>query len=103
MTHCIDTAPLQAPAPDRRQNKRRADAVIELLAETWPECFSIWEKRRRPLKIGIHRDVLAALDGAVTPVELSRAFRFTSVTRCTARASSPVPRVSASMVRPPAR
>ena len=48
-------------------------AVIELLAETFPKCFVIFEQRRRPLKIGIHLDVLAALDGAVTAEELSRA------------------------------
>jgi sRNA-binding protein len=50
-------------------------AVLELLVETWPKCFAIYEKRRRPLKIGIHLDILAALDGAVTPAELSRALR----------------------------
>jgi ProP effector len=74
--NAIDAVPPQAPATDRRQNKHRTDAVLELLAATWPACFSIWEKRRQPLKIGIHLDILAALDGAVTPAELSRALRF---------------------------
>jgi sRNA-binding protein len=41
-------------------------AVIALLAELFPECFSVYEGRRRPLKIGIHRDILAAVDGALT-------------------------------------
>ncbi len=50
-------------------------AVLDLLTETWPACFSIYERRRKPLKIGIHRDILAVLDGAVTPAELSRALR----------------------------
>jgi sRNA-binding protein len=35
----------------------------------------VWERRRRPLKLGIHTDILAVLDGAVTPRELSRALR----------------------------
>ena len=51
------------------------DAVITLVAETWPACFSVWERRRRPLKLGIHTNILAVLDGAVTPRELSRALR----------------------------
>jgi sRNA-binding protein len=50
-------------------------AVLELLAETWPAAFSIYEARRRPLKIGIRDEILAALDGAVTPAELGLALR----------------------------
>jgi ProP effector len=50
-------------------------AVLELLAEKWPACFSIYEQRRRPLKVGIHVDIVAVLDGAVTPTELSRALK----------------------------
>ena len=30
------------------------DAVLALLAEKWPQCFSVSERRRNPLKIGIH-------------------------------------------------
>ena len=48
-------------------------AVIELLAEAFPKCFAIFEQRRKPLKVGIHTDILAALDGVITPEELSRA------------------------------
>jgi hypothetical protein len=48
-------------------------AVLELLAERWPSAFSIYEARRRPLKIGVHLDILAALDDAVTADELGRA------------------------------
>lgn len=50
-------------------------AVLQLLAERWPQVFSIHEFRRRPLKIGIHVEILAALDGAVTPAELCMALR----------------------------
>jgi ProP effector len=55
--------------------RKETAAALALLAETWPACFSIYEKRRRPLKIGIHNDILATLDGAVTPAGLSRALR----------------------------
>jgi ProP effector len=50
-----------------------AAAVIALLAETWPKCFSVWQGRRRPLKLKIHLDIQAALDGAITPAELHKA------------------------------
>ena len=50
-------------------------AVLELLTETYPKCFALFERRRRPLKIGIHEDILVALAGAVTPEELSAALR----------------------------
>jgi ProP effector len=50
-------------------------AVLKLLAERWPAAFSIFEGRRRPLKIGIHLEILAALDGAVTEAELRNALR----------------------------
>lgn len=48
-------------------------ACIGLLAETFPKCFVVYEARRRPLKVGIHNDILTVLDGAVTAAELSRA------------------------------
>jgi ProP effector len=35
--------------------------VIGLLAKMWPKCFSVYEGRRRPLKVGIKQDILAAL------------------------------------------
>jgi sRNA-binding protein len=48
-------------------------AVIALLAETFQKCFSVHEGRRRPLKLKIHLDIQAALDGAITPAELHKA------------------------------
>jgi len=48
-------------------------AVIALLAETFPKCFSVYQPRRRPLKLKIHLDIRAALDGAITPLELHKA------------------------------
>jgi sRNA-binding protein len=50
-------------------------AVLELLCETFP-AFSLYEARRRPLKIGVHNDIMAALEGAITPRELGIALRF---------------------------
>jgi sRNA-binding protein len=54
-------------------HSQAATAAIALLAETFPKCFSVYEGRRRPLKIGIHNDILGAVDGALTPLELSKA------------------------------
>jgi ProP effector len=47
--------------------------VITLLTESFPKCFSVYQGRRRPLKLKIHLDIQAALDGAITPAELSKA------------------------------
>jgi ProP effector len=60
---------------NRIQSKRAqiAAVVIELLAEQFPKCFAVYEQRRRPLKIGIYNELLAALDGAVTKRELHTA------------------------------
>ena len=66
-------SPNATGSPAKRARDQNVAAVLELLVETWPKCFSIYEARRRPLKIGIHNDIVAALDGAVTSAELSRA------------------------------
>jgi len=50
-------------------------ATLELLCEMFPRAFRRHEVRRRPLKIGIHHDLRAALNGAVTDDELRRALR----------------------------
>jgi ProP effector len=51
-------------------------AVVNLLAEKWPCCFSIIESGRRPLKLGIRDDVLAALGGAISAGKVSAALRW---------------------------
>jgi sRNA-binding protein len=51
------------------------EAVLDLLCEAFPKCFARYEVRRQPLKVGIHDDILARLDGAITEHELSRALR----------------------------
>ena len=43
------------------------NAAIALLAETYPKYFVIHEARRRPFKIGINADLVAALAGVVEP------------------------------------
>jgi len=54
-------------------HNQAARAGITLLAELYPKCFSVYEGRRRPLKLKIHLDIQAPLDGAITPAELSKA------------------------------
>jgi sRNA-binding protein len=49
--------------------------VLQILQERWPNCFSIYERNRRPLKLLIHLEILRALDGAVTEPELINALR----------------------------
>jgi ProP effector len=48
--------------------------IISLLAERFPKCFVVYQWRRRPLKLGIHKDILAVLD--IAPADLSFALRF---------------------------
>jgi sRNA-binding protein len=49
------------------------ESTIDLLCERFPKAFARFEQRRQPLKIGIHRDVLAALE--VPEKDLARALR----------------------------
>src|ERR1700722_11139671 len=50
-----------------------AENVIALFAQRWPRAFAVRESQRRPLKVGIQADLLAALDGVVTAAELGDA------------------------------
>jgi ProP effector len=50
-----------------------ADALIALLAERFSRIFSVFERRRKPLKVGIAAD-LAAL-GVASVADLKRALR----------------------------
>jgi ProP effector len=69
---------ITASRRDRKQKAflEAAEACIALLCEQFPQCFRILEYRRRPLKIGIHHDILAKLGGAITPPELAHALRW---------------------------
>jgi sRNA-binding protein len=45
--------------------RHRAAAVIERFATLWPQCFAVYERRRRPLKIGIAADILDIVQPAI--------------------------------------
>jgi ProP effector len=47
--------------------------IITILAEWFPQAFSVYEARRRPLKVGIRHDILERTGGAIDPRELSHA------------------------------
>ena len=65
----------QVPTVAKHQPDQTIAAVLELLAETWPKCFSIYEARRQPLKVGVHHDILAALEKAATAASNSLMLR----------------------------
>src|SRR5262245_33208459 len=50
-------------------------AAIGLLAATWPRCFTTGLTNRKPLKIGIGKELAVAVEGALTPEELDAALR----------------------------
>jgi len=50
-------------------------ASLKLLCERFHSCFVMFEQRRRPLKIGIHADVLAEIGDAIQQDELCEALR----------------------------
>jgi ProP effector len=55
------------------KKRARTKAVITALAARFPECFAVPDTRRRPLKVGIDADILAALGGTIRRTELIRA------------------------------
>jgi ProP effector len=55
------------------KKRERTKAVITVLAAKFPKCFAVPDTRRRPLKIGIDADLLAALGGTIRRTELIRA------------------------------
>jgi ProP effector len=60
---------------DKKRKYAEGVAGIALLEERIPKAFFVREVKRRPLKVGIRNDVIARLDGALTPSELSNALR----------------------------
>jgi ProP effector len=60
---------------NRKQRKAAGIlALVDRLAEQFPNCFSVWERRRRPLRIGIFDDLVAT--GAMAPAQISLALKF---------------------------
>jgi sRNA-binding protein len=53
--------------------RARIGAVLKLLGDQFPQTFS--HRDPRPLKVGIHADVLTALGDAVQPRDLKSALR----------------------------
>ena len=56
-----------------KPNINEAYATVELLAATWPKAFSVEFAGRKPLKVGISKDIAAATEGAITAEELEAA------------------------------
>jgi ProP effector len=66
----------EAQGPNQAQRRAKAaTATIAVLAEFFPRTFSVYERRRKPLKLGIDQDIASALNGAATPGELAAALR----------------------------
>ncbi len=68
-------------SPNAREAAAQAAKIISAFTELWPAAFVIYERRRRPLKIGIDRDIAAAAAGAiangfVSMAEIKSALRF---------------------------
>jgi hypothetical protein len=67
----------EPPDPERQRRHEEFMAAVKrveaVLRQRWPEVFSV---PRRPLKIGIHRDVLALAGDEVSPDELNQFFRW---------------------------
>lgn len=62
-------------SPRQDQWRRGADAGITQLAERFPKCFTVLGCSRRPLKIGVNSDVVAAMAGEMTAAEVGAALK----------------------------
>ena len=56
--------------------RKQIDEALELLCARFPKCFVMFERRRRPLKLGIHLDIIAALGERIDRRLLRQALRF---------------------------
>ena len=52
-----------------------ANNTIAVLADLYPRCFWVFQDYRKPLKIGVHADIIAALNGAADAKEIGFALR----------------------------
>ena len=57
-------------------SKNQIDEAIAVLCREFPKCFVMFERRRRPLKLGIHLDIIAALGERIDRRLLRQALRF---------------------------
>jgi sRNA-binding protein len=49
--------------------------IIRMLAMRFPDVFSVWERRRQPLKVGIRDDLIEVVGNEINLTELVRALR----------------------------
>jgi sRNA-binding protein len=76
------------------KKRARTKTVVAELAARFPKCFAVPDGRRRPLKIGIDADLMAALGETVPRTELIRALAmYCSSTGYLAGVLSGAPRV----------
>ena len=55
------------------KKRTQAKTVIAALAARFPKCFAVPDTRRRPLKVGIDADLLAALGNNIPRTQVIRA------------------------------
>jgi ProP effector len=67
---------------NKQQRLTAALELIGVLAERFPAAFAIKPSYRRPLKLGIHVDILAQLSDMIAPRDLSNALRSYTSNRC---------------------
>jgi ProP effector len=76
-----------AEGGDVSYDRKTTQATIEALADLFPACFALFQQRRKPLKLGIRDDVLAALNGAITVKEAGLALKIYTSNRFYLQAS----------------
>jgi sRNA-binding protein len=59
----------------RRRRSAQARKIIAVLGAFWPGAFAVYEQRRRPLKNGIHHDLVRATAGAINHAEIELALQ----------------------------
>jgi ProP effector len=67
-------------------SRKDIDATIELLCERFPQAFIMFERKRIPLKIGVHDDIITVLGDAIDLPLLGAALRFYTSNFCYRRA-----------------
>jgi ProP effector len=50
-------------------------AITTRLAELLPKCISVYEGRRRPLRVGIYEDIVAKVGDSIAPDDIKHALR----------------------------
>jgi len=73
-TNGPDPTPESAQQSKTSLRKARAAALITLLAERFPKCFSVFERDRKLLKVGIDRDIVARAPD-IAEADLAHALR----------------------------